>query len=61
MAPTTLFCVWRVVLDRLPTRGNLLIRGVSLRSIVCPLSISQIEIVNHLFISYRIVSQPGSQ
>jgi len=32
-APSALMCAWRLLLDRLPTRSNLVRRGVQLESV----------------------------
>ncbi|GKC46974.1 RNA-directed DNA polymerase, eukaryota [Tanacetum coccineum] len=42
---------WRARLNRLPTRGNLLARGVSLDSSLCPICIELQEDSDHLFFS----------
>ncbi|GJU31029.1 RNA-directed DNA polymerase, eukaryota, partial [Tanacetum coccineum] len=40
---------WRVWLDRLPTRTNLLQRNVSVPSLLCPICSSSSEDISHLF------------
>lgn len=42
---------WRVSLDRLPTRKNLVARGVQITDLRCPICDSQEEDVSHLFFS----------
>ncbi|KAK9058221.1 hypothetical protein SSX86_023061 [Deinandra increscens subsp. villosa] len=40
--------VWRILLDRLPTRLNLSKRGLELESIMCPICYSKAESITHL-------------
>lgn len=43
-------CVWRAVIDRLPTRVNLLRRGVLLASLSCPICGNVEETIEHCII-----------
>nr|GEZ84073.1 RNA-directed DNA polymerase, eukaryota [Tanacetum cinerariifolium] len=45
---------WRVSLDRLPTRGNLISRGVTLDSPLCPICELSHEDSSHLFFSCEL-------
>ncbi|GLT32893.1 hypothetical protein SLA2020_075240 [Shorea laevis] len=49
------FFGWRLCLDRLPTRGNLLVRGVlgQGNDLRCGLCHEELEDVNHLFCTYQ--------
>ncbi|GKD90485.1 RNA-directed DNA polymerase, eukaryota, reverse transcriptase zinc-binding domain protein, partial [Tanacetum coccineum] len=41
--------VWRLALDRLPTRLNLSLRGLDIPSIKCPMCNNEVESVDHVF------------
>ncbi len=41
-------CVWRAVLDRLPSRTNLAARGVEIADVRCPLCLFGEETVDHI-------------
>nr|GEW00533.1 putative reverse transcriptase domain-containing protein [Tanacetum cinerariifolium] len=41
--------MWRMFLDRLPTRNNLVNRGVDVPFILCPICEAEVESQNHLF------------
>ncbi|GKB44103.1 RNA-directed DNA polymerase, eukaryota, reverse transcriptase zinc-binding domain protein [Tanacetum coccineum] len=41
--------VWRLSLDRLPTRLNLSLRGLDISSIVCPMCNDVVEAADHVF------------
>nr|GEU48147.1 RNA-directed DNA polymerase, eukaryota [Tanacetum cinerariifolium] len=43
--------MWRMFLDRLPTRNNLVNRGVDVPSVLCPICEAEVESRNHLFLS----------
>ncbi|GJR23759.1 putative ribonuclease H-like domain-containing protein [Tanacetum coccineum] len=43
-------CVWRASLDKLPTRSNLILRGVNVSSVLCPLCDAEVESVEHCLI-----------
>ncbi|GKC98949.1 RNA-directed DNA polymerase, eukaryota, reverse transcriptase zinc-binding domain protein, partial [Tanacetum coccineum] len=43
--------LWRMFLDRLPTRSNLVNRGVDVPSVLCPNCEAEVETRNHLFYS----------
>jgi len=57
VAPTAQLCVWRAFLNRLPTRTNLVRRGVHLTNILCPMCNKYDETVNHLFITCEIAQK----
>nr|GEV55295.1 RNA-directed DNA polymerase, eukaryota [Tanacetum cinerariifolium] len=42
---------WRASLDRLPTRGNLIFRGVTMDSLLCPICELTLEDSSHIFFS----------
>jgi len=54
VAPTTQVLVWRVLWNRLPTRGNLVVREVQLANTLCPLCNMFEKTVDHLFINCDI-------
>ena len=47
VAPTTEILVWRVLWNKLPTRGNLVVRGVQLANTLCPLCNMSEETADH--------------
>ncbi|GJZ53830.1 RNA-directed DNA polymerase, eukaryota, reverse transcriptase zinc-binding domain protein [Tanacetum coccineum] len=49
-------CVWKASLNRLPTRPNLVLRGISLDSVLCPFCDSVEETLDHCLISCPLVS-----
>jgi len=51
---SVLVCVWRIFLDRLPTRVNLGRRGVQLRSACCSLCQDGDETSQHLISSCKV-------
>ncbi|GJX84443.1 RNA-directed DNA polymerase, eukaryota, reverse transcriptase zinc-binding domain protein [Tanacetum coccineum] len=48
---------WKIYLDRLPTRLNLLGRGLDIPSILCPLCNEAVESTSHIFFSYSLAHQ----
>nr|GEZ74499.1 RNA-directed DNA polymerase, eukaryota [Tanacetum cinerariifolium] len=48
---------WRVCLDKLPTRANLLLRGMNISSIACPLCNSAVESSSHIFFACPLAHQ----
>ncbi|PWA92456.1 RNA-directed DNA polymerase, eukaryota, Reverse transcriptase zinc-binding domain protein [Artemisia annua] len=50
--------IWRLVLDKLPTRHNLSIRGLELESLICPICHRSVETTSHRFIGCM---PPGSR
>ncbi|GKC37449.1 RNA-directed DNA polymerase, eukaryota [Tanacetum coccineum] len=46
--------VWRISLDRLPTRINLIKRGIDVPSLLCPSCGNQIEDVSHIFVTCEV-------
>jgi len=49
VAPSAIIGAWRLLLDRMPTRFNLVRRGVQIVNLQCPLCQIGVEIANHLF------------
>jgi len=47
--PNVLTLAWRILKGRVPTRDNLRRKGVTLTSLLCPLSNEEEETVSHLF------------
>ncbi|GKB24141.1 RNA-directed DNA polymerase, eukaryota, reverse transcriptase zinc-binding domain protein [Tanacetum coccineum] len=54
-------CIWRAVNDRLPTRANLLLRGLTISSSLCPLCGLKEESLHHIILSCLVVSQLWSK
>jgi len=54
VVPSSIVCAWRLLLDRLPTRSNLARRGVQLENVQCPLCLGDVEIVKHLFNTFKV-------
>ena len=48
--------IWRLILDRLPTRLNLSLRGLEISSIVCPICNTGMESVDHVFFGCEVAS-----
>ena len=46
--------IWRTMIDRLPTRVNLIRRGVNIQNNSCPLCSKVEETVEHLFIGCEV-------
>ncbi|GJV68852.1 RNA-directed DNA polymerase, eukaryota, reverse transcriptase zinc-binding domain protein [Tanacetum coccineum] len=44
--------IWRLMLNKLPSRVNLDRRGIDVGSILCPICQLDIEMINHIFFSY---------
>ncbi|GKB75641.1 putative RNA-directed DNA polymerase, eukaryota, reverse transcriptase zinc-binding domain protein [Tanacetum coccineum] len=49
--------VWRLLLDRLPTRHNLDVRGIDLDSTRCPVWDDNIETTQHLFVECKVAAE----
>ena len=49
--------VWRLALDRLPTRLNLERRGIYIPSVTCPVCDSDVESIEHLFLACETAFQ----
>lgn len=49
--------VWRTILDRLPTRNNLVIRGIYLNFVLFPLCFVQIEDYKRVFVECDVVKE----
>nr|GEV26082.1 hypothetical protein [Tanacetum cinerariifolium] len=43
--------IWRLMLNKLPTRVNLDIRDIDVGSLLCPICLEDLETVNHIFFS----------
>jgi len=54
VAPSTIVCAWRVLLDNLPTRSNLAKRGVQVGNAQCPLCQGDVETAIHLFYTCKV-------
>ena len=52
---------WRAILDKLPTKVNLVRKGVDLENDRCSLCIEEPETVTHLFVDFKITSEACSQ
>jgi len=50
-------CVWRAMIDRLPTRVNLIRRGVNIHNNFCPLCSKAEETMQHLFIGCKVAQK----
>ena len=49
--------VWRLRMDRLPTRENLMVRGIDVPSILCPSCGTAMEDTDHVFVKCDIAVQ----
>ena len=49
--------IWRLALDRLPTRCNLDRRGIDLPSLLCPICDGHVEEARHLFFSCQLAME----
>nr|GEU59523.1 RNA-directed DNA polymerase, eukaryota [Tanacetum cinerariifolium]GEY62529.1 RNA-directed DNA polymerase, eukaryota [Tanacetum cinerariifolium] len=48
---------WRLSLNKLPTRHNISLRGMDIRSILCPICEVNVEYANHLFFSCMLARE----
>jgi len=55
--PTSQFCAWRVLLDKLPTYENLLKMGSVVNDHMCIICQAKEEIISHLFFTCKEVSK----
>lgn len=55
--PATQMCVWRALINILPTRGNLVKREITLSCVLCPLCRKHTEYVQHLFLTCEITQK----
>jgi len=55
VAPSALVGAWRLLLDRLPIRSNLVRSTVQLGNLQCPLCQEGVETANHLFNTCSVV------
>jgi len=54
VVPSAKVCAWRLLLDRLQTRSNLVRRGVQLGNVQCPLRQYGVESAQHLFNTCKV-------
>ncbi|PWA71214.1 Concanavalin A-like lectin/glucanase superfamily [Artemisia annua] len=52
---------WRINLDRLPTRKNLVKKGIDLSSLLCPMCGDHIEDVSHVFVRCEVACHTWEQ
>jgi len=57
IAPSALVWAWRILWDRLPTRVNLVRRGVLLVCTLCPMCQERLENAQHLFCTCKIAQK----
>jgi len=56
---SAIICAWRLLLDRLPTRVNLVRRGIQVGNVCCPLCSEGVETAQHLFSTCRVAQSLG--
>jgi len=61
VAPSAIVSAWRILLDKLPTKLNLVRRRVQLVNPLCPLCLDGDESTDHLFNTCRVVQQVWDQ
>jgi len=61
IAPSATVCSWRLMVDRLPTRSNLSLRGLQLTSLSCPLCLESVESGQHLFVTCKVAQNVWNQ
>nr|GFC74883.1 hypothetical protein [Tanacetum cinerariifolium] len=49
--------LWKMALNKLPTRVNLDRKGIDVHSVLCPVCLEDVETVNHLFFSCELASK----
>ncbi|GJS11365.1 RNA-directed DNA polymerase, eukaryota [Tanacetum coccineum] len=49
--------MWRLILDRLPHRLNLSLRGMEIQDITCPICVGNVESNDNIFFSYDTIVQ----
>ena len=54
MPPSVAVCLWRLVLDTLPTKSKLSRRGVVVSNLACPMRLEGEETSHHLFFTCRL-------
>jgi len=52
--PSIAVCLWRLVLDRLPTKSKLSRRGAIVSNLACPMCLKGEETSQHLFFTCRL-------
>jgi len=52
-----IICDWRLLLGRLPTRVNLVRRGIQVGNVCCPLCNEGVETAQHLFSTSRVAQR----
>jgi len=57
VTPNAQFLGWRISLDKLPTKDNLIVRGVQLQHNLCELCQASAESADHLFSSCRVAQK----
>jgi len=61
ITPSVAVCSWRLMVDRLPTRSNLSLRGLQLTSLFCPLCLESVESDQHLFVMCKVAQNVWDQ
>jgi len=57
IAPSAAVCAWRLLLDRVPTRSNLVRRGIQIGNMQCPMCQEDVETTQHLLITCRVTQK----
>jgi len=55
--PSAVVCVWRLLMDRLPTRSNLVKRGLQLPNLLCPFCQECVESAQRLFVTCKVTQK----
>ena len=61
IVPSAAVCASRLLLDRLPTRTNLIRRGVQIGNALCPLCQKGVETTQHLFTTCKVTQKVWDQ
>jgi len=61
IAPSALVHAWRLLLDKLPTRINLVKRGMQLMNMLCPLCQEGVKTSQHLFGTCKVAQKVWDQ
>ena len=59
--PSAVVCVWRLLMDRLPTRSNLVKRGLQLPNLLCPFCQECVESAQRLFVTCKVTQKVQNQ
>lgn len=51
------FLIWRVLLERITSRANLIDRSIDVSSLLCTSCLSLVEACNHVFVSCQVVDK----